>query len=320
MPTIEVLAGGVQSTVQDLGRPGFRASGVPTGGAMDRFALAAANLLVGNEEGSAGLEILLGGLALVFRAPAAICVAGADLGAVIDGESAGLWAYLAIATGQELRFTTRRSGARAYLAVAGGLDVAPILHSRSTYLPGGWGGYRGRPLRVGDTLDAGDTPGRGAAGRWLPPEQRPVYSAFPTLRCVLGPHREHFPFRAVETLLSETYTLDPACDRMGYRLRGQALSGTRTSSLPSGGVVPGVLQVLPEGGPILLMADAQTTGGYPIIATVIGADLPLAAQLVPGDRIRFMAVTAEAAISAARARRADLTALEEDPDVEGAPI
>src|SRR5919202_5811304 len=315
MSTVEVLVGGVQCSVQDLGRPGFRASGVPAGGAMDRFALAAGNLLAGNAAETAGLEILLGGLAVKFHAAETICVTGADLGARLDGDDVGLWAPFAAQAGQVLHFTGRRSGSRAYLSVVGGIDVGPVLRSCSTYLPGGWGGFQGRPLEAGDKLAVGDARAPSSVRRWLPPENRPAYSGFPTLRSVAGPHTEHFSVDALETFFAGVYRLEPASDRMGYRLAGPALRDDRREALASCGVLPGAVKVPASGGPILLMADAQTTGGYPIVAVVIGADLPLAAQLIPGDRLRFAPVTVEAAQRAARARRADLAVLLEDEDV-----
>lgn len=287
---------------------------------MDRFALAAANLLVGNVAEAAGLELLLGGLVLRFHTAVTICVTGADLGPRLDGEEMCMWAALAVHAGQVLHFTGRRSGSRAYLSVAGGLAVAPVLRSRSSYLPGGWGGFKGRALEAGDRLPVGDMRAPSAARRWLPPENRPPYSSFPTLRSVPGPHADRFSGAALAAFFAAPYRLDPACDRMGYRLAGASLCDTPREALASAGVLPGAVQVPASGGPILLMADAQTTGGYPIIATVISADLPLAAQLIPGDKLQFVPVTVEAANHAARARRADLALLLEDEAVVWAPV
>jgi biotin-dependent carboxylase-like uncharacterized protein len=318
---IEVLAGGVQTTVQDLGRTAYRASGVPVAGAMDPFALAAANLLAGNAEGDAALEALLGGLILRFAEAAAIGITGADLQAELDGELLPLWTTVTVPAGSTLGFIQRRGGARAYLAVAGGIIVRPALGSRSTYLAGGWGGYQGRPLRAGDALPVETTADRPERiDRWLPAEYRPAYSSFPTLRCVLGPHQRYLAPTARETFFGATYRLGAASDRMGYRLEGPLLGLVGGAALPSAGVLPGVIQTPPNGQPILLMADAQTTGGYPIIATVIGADLPLAAQLAPGDRLRFAEVGVEAAIAAARAQWNDLRTIEQEHAVVGAPI
>ncbi|MDQ5851762.1 MAG: biotin-dependent carboxyltransferase family protein [Chloroflexota bacterium] len=310
MLTIEILAGGIQTTVQDLGRTGYRAAGVPLSGAMDRLALAAANLLVGNDRGAACLETLLGGLALRFLRPCVISVTGGDLQPEVDGAPLGAWAAARVEQGAVLAFAGRRGGARAYLAVAGGLLVPRVLHSASTYLPGGWGGYHGRALHAGDLLETGAN-GRGKSNvdRWLPPEHRPGYSSFPTLQCVAGPHQALFPPETLATFFGRSYTLSPASDRMGYRLAGPTLHAAASANLASAGVLPGTVQVPPHGQPILLMADAQSTGGYPIIATVIGADLPLAAQLLPGDRVRFRAVSVSEAVAAARRQHAVLVAI-----------
>lgn len=321
MVALEVLAGGFQTTVQDLGRDRYRVLGVPSGGALDRFALRAANLCAGNAPSAVALEVLAGGLSLRCLRACTISITGGDLDAQVDGEPVALWATAELHLGSVLTFMDRQTGARAYLAVRGGLAVVQVLGSSSTYLPGGWGGYQGRGLRSGDMLDL--APHNGAPlrpGMWLPPEARPAYSAFPTLRCVLGPHLEFFSDATIADFLGADYVVSSASDRMGYRLDGPTLPPTYGGQLPSLGVLPGVVQAPPDGQPILLMADAQTTGGYPIIATVIGADLPLAAQLLPGDRVRFRAVSPMAAITAARAQNDALLSLGDDDEVGGVPV
>jgi len=321
MAALEVLAGGFQTTVQDLGRDAYGAIGVPRGGAMDRFALRAANSCAGNAPGAAGLEALVGGLSMRFLPACTISITGGDLDARVNGDSVDLWTTTEMRAGSVLTFHGRQTGARAYVAVKGGLAVPRALGSSSTYLPGGWGGYNGRALRTGDMLDI--FPDNGSVirpGMWLPPEARPHYSAFPTLRCVLGPHLNLFLASTIAHFLHRDYVVSSASDRMGYRLDGPALPPIHGAQLPSLGVLPGVVQAPPDGRPILLMADAQTTGGYPIIATVIGADLPLAAQLLPGDRLRFQPVSLITAIAAARAQHDVLLSLGEDDEVRGAPI
>jgi biotin-dependent carboxylase-like uncharacterized protein len=315
-PICEILHGGAQTTVQDEGRAGYGAVGVPRAGAMDRFACWSANLALGNAPDAAVLETLLGGLRLRFLAPATIAIAGADLGAVLDGVELANWTAHEVGAGAELHFRGRIWGARAYLAVAGGWAVAPVLGSRSTYLPGGWGGLEGRALRAGDVLHrASASPAR--APVLLRPEDLPAYSTFPTIRCVAGPHDHAFDDAARGAFWGGVYRLSPACDRMGYRLEGPTIPASEPA-LPSAGVVPGCVQIPPDGLPILLMADAQTTGGYPVIATVIGPDLALAAQLLPGDKLRFQPVTLAAANAIARARHAALDA--PGDEIEGAPI
>ena len=308
---IEVIAPGPLLTVQDLGRPGARRYGVPQGGAMDAFALAAANRLVGNEPGAAGLELTAGGVELAFTRPALLALAGADLGATLGGRPLPLWRATIADAGARLRLTGRRGswGARAYLAVAGGIGVPLVLGSRATELGTGFGGLEGRRLAPGDRLPVGPashslTPPFG--GRW-PEALRPAYGSAPTLRLIPGPHTDCFAPDALQALTTTTLRVGQAANRMGYRLEGLRLEHARPCSLPSLGVIPGVLQVPPDGAPILLMADAQTTGGYPVIGTVIAADLPLAAQLLPGDELRFARTDLATALQARRALAAALT-------------
>jgi len=317
---LEVLHAGMQTTVQDLGRQGYRDVGVPASGAMDLFALIAANRLVGNPRGAAALEALLSGLRLRLCCDLMLCVTGANVSVELDGEPTGMWAPFVAPRDAILAVTARRAGARAYVAVAGGIDVPVVLGSRSTYLPGGWGGYAGRALRAGDIVASLPYAGGIMVPRSVSREQCPAYSSFPTLRCVVGPHVDAFDSDTLEGFFSATYHVSQQSDRMGYRLHGTALQSRSAGTLASAGVLPGALQAPPHGDPILLMADAQVTGGYPIIATVIGADLPVAAQLLPGDRMRFRRVSVSAAIAVAHKQRALLDAIGDEPEVVGVPV
>lgn len=308
---LRVLHGGVLATVQDRGRHGCQRVGVPRSGAMDVFALAAANRLVGNPPDSAVLELTAGGASFVVESPALLAFTGADLGARVDGEQLPLWTAVYVRAGTHVQLTGRTAtwGARAYLAVSGGISLPPVLGSCSTYLPGGFGGYQGRALLSGDVLDFGaptHDPLR-IAGRSWPVAHRPAYSAEPTLRLIPGPHLDYFTPIALETMISHPFTVDARSNRMGYRLMGPSLSHVAPVSLPSLPVMPGVVQVPPDGAPILLMADAQTTGGYPIIGVVIEPDISLAAQLLPGDMLRFAAVSREEAIEVRRQTHGCLT-------------
>ena len=297
-PPLEVVAPGLQTTVQDLGRTGFARFGVPPTGAMDPFAARAANRLVGNRDDAAVLEITLAGPTLRFRGSGSVfAVTGADLSPQLDGAAVPGWTACTSPRGATLKFGKRQAGLRAYLAVAGGLAVPPVLGSAATYLRGPFGGHGGRALQAGDQLHVGAAPAGadGLAGRTLPPAARPSYSRAPQVRVVLGPHAECFPQAALDTLLSAAYTVGPASDRMGYRLQGPALARHEPADILSQGLPLGGLQVPGDGQPIILLADHQTTGGYPLIATVIQADLPLLAQLAPGDRVRFRAVTVDEA-------------------------
>lgn len=303
-PVLEVLTPGALATVQDDGRPGAARHGVPRGGAMDRFALRAANRLLGNPPGAAAVEVTAGGAAFVVLAPTLVAITGADLSATLDAMPLAPWTAVMARRGAVLAMPTRRGawGARAYLAISGGIDVAPVLGSRSTHLAGAFGGLAGRALRPGDQLgaSAGGAEPLVAAGRTWPETLRPPYGPEPLLRVVPGPHSELFAADALAGLAAAPLRVSDNSNRMGYRLEGGRAPHLRTVSLPSLGVFPGVIQVPPDGAPILLMADAQTTGGYPIIGVVASADLPLAAQLLPGDQLRFAVSSRDEALGARR--------------------
>ena len=291
--TVEVIDGGLLTTVQDLGRFGHRRYGVAWGGAVDAPALRAANVLVGNDPGAAGLECAVLGPTLLFLAPTRLAVTGADLGAVLHREDLGPWpvpwgAAVVARAGNRLVFTGRRRGCRAYVALQGGIDVPLVLGSRATDLGAGFGGHEGRALRAGDRLALGAA--RAEPARMAPPAPP---SGRPTLRVILGPQEDHFTPASVARFLSEEYAVTAASDRVGCRLEGAPLAHLRGGEIPSDGMVPGSVQVPPDGRPIVAMADGPTTGGYPKIATVIGADLPLLAQALGGeDRVRFEALAA----------------------------
>jgi antagonist of KipI len=301
----EVLDGGLLTTVQDLGRAGYERIGVPVAGAMDSFALRAANWLVGNPPGAAALEITLVGPRLRAAEKCLVAVTGADLGLRVNGWDLPPWMAFFVRQGGTIEFSGRKTGCRAVLAVAGGIDVAPVMASHSTCLSGGFGGFEGRALRRGDLVPMGSAgfhlPER--AGRAFPRHLIPGYSDAPTIRVVLGPQDAYFTDEGIATFLAGEYQVSPASDRMGCRLVQQ---GERGGKLPestltrgdfiSDGVPLGAVQVPPDGQPIVMLADRQTTGGYPKIATVISADIPLLAQCVPGQSsVRFEAVSVEEA-------------------------
>ena len=290
---LEVWEPGLLTTVQDAGRAGWARFGVPPSGPLDEVAFRAANRLVGNPPGAAGLEITLTGPTLRCTRPALIAVCGADFELWAGTLPIPLWHAVFLRAGQWLRFGTRHRGARAYLAIDGGIDMPPFLDSRSTYLAGGFGGLEGRALRQGDRLPLGQGVSSPAmrAGRAWPASSRPPYTSAPTLRVVLGPQDDYFTPAGLETFLSAAYELSPDSNRMGARLNGPAIAHRDATGIVSDGVVTGSVQVPADGQPIVMLADHQTTGGYPKIATVIRADLPLLAQCLPGDRVRFRAVT-----------------------------
>ena len=290
---LEIWEPGLLTTVQDGGRVGWARFGVPPSGPLDAAAFRAANRLVGNSPGAAGLEITLTGPTLRCSRPSLVAVCGADFELWAGTLRVPTWHAVFLRAGQWLRFGERRRGARAYLAIDGGIDVPPFLGSRSTYLAGGFGGLEGRALRQGDQLPLGDGFPHPAmqAGRAWPASPRPPYMVAPTLRVVLGPQDDAFTRRGVETFLSAAYELSPDSNRMGARLQGPRIAHRDATGIISDGVVTGSVQVPADGQPIVMLADHQTTGGYPKIVTVIRADLPLLAQCLPGDSVRFEAVS-----------------------------
>ncbi len=292
--------------MQDLGRPNAIVAGVQAGGAMDRFAHSAANFLVGNEQGLATLECTLRGPTLIAEQACLIAITGADLDARVNGAPAPAWTSLLLGPGDRLTFAGRRQGARMYIAVAGGFEADRWLGSLSTNLMAGRGGMHGRPLRAGDQLTVAEEARKPAgAGRRVPEQLRPAYGDH-TLHVVAGPHLKRLDPESRDVLFQASYKVSGDSDRMGYRLEGPRLALTGEELL-SFGLVAGAVQVPPSGQPILLMADHQTAGGYPVVATAVSASLPIAAQLLPGDELRLEAITIE---RAQKMRRALADALE----------
>jgi antagonist of KipI len=281
VPGIKVLRAGMFTTVQDLGRRGHRAEGVPLAGAADPLAARVANLLVGNDDDAAVLEFTLVGPDLTFLHDSVIAIGGGEFGDVPR------WRPIEVRAGETVKLGAARSGCRGYLAAAGGLAVSRVLGSRSTYVRAGLGGFQGRVLRDGDVLPV--PPVRRHFGDHWRIDERilPHYSSAPTLRFVPGAHAGQFDAHA----LDGSFKISTQSDRMGVRLIGPALARKAMRDLVSSPVAPGTVQVPPDGQPILLLADAQTIGGYPQIAHVISVDLPLVAQLRPGDTVRFRGVT-----------------------------
>ncbi len=296
-PIFEVIRAGTMATIQDLGRPGHQQFGMPVSGAMDAFSLQAANRLVGNEPGLAALEIALGGLELRAADDCAAAICGAALGARLDDQPCPLWKGLLIRRGQRLAWSGGAPGVWSYLAAAGGLEGEMVLGSKSTYLRGAFGGIAGRAIRAGDVLHAGASSESPAAraGRTLPGEWIPCYADSPAIRVITGPDDDMFTPEAIHVLLSAEFRVTNRSDRMGYRLQGPGLAHKGAAEIFSGAVTAGSIQVPADRQPIVLMADRQTTGGYPQIATVITADLSAMAQRGPGQTVRFAQVSVEQA-------------------------
>lgn len=283
MRGFEVLATGPLSTVQDLGRPGLAGIGVGVSGAADRGSLRLANRLVGNDEGAAAVEVTLGGLQVRARGDLTVAFTGAPCPATVDGRVVPVNTVLRVPAGAHLRLGRPERGLRSYLAVRGGIAVEPVLGSCATDTLAGLGPVQPRP---GAVLPVGE-----------PPRAFPVVDAAPVpagddlvLAVVPGPRDDWFADGALAALLSEPYEVTAESDRVGMRLCGPALARARGGELPSEGMVSGALQVPPSGQPTLFLADHPVTGGYPVIAVVVAADVDRAAQARPGQRLRFRAV------------------------------
>lgn len=297
---ISVIQPGPLTTVQDAGRPGHRAAGVSPGGAADSFALRVTNLLVGNPDDAAVLECTLAGPTLEFSEATTIALGGGEF------SGAPSWKPIGVKSGERLVLGPLRTGCRGYVAVAGGIEVPLALGSRSTHLRAGLGGIEGRGLRAGDRLQAQSWQLPHTAQHWqISRELLPDYSSSPIVRVLPGSQFSEFN----RSWLGQAFTVTPVSDRMGLRLQGIPVVRQRGTELLSGAVAPGTLQVPPDGQPILLLADAQTVGGYPRLAHVIGVDLPLVAQVRPGDTLRFSEVDLAEAHRLWRAREKMLALL-----------
>lgn len=305
---------GLLTTVQDLGRYGYERFGVPASGAMDAFALRAANALVGNPAEAAALEIGLDGVTLTASEAVLIAVTGAgEVSVRINGRALPAWSALFVRARESVKVVKPGAG-WAYLAVRGGIEVPLVLGSRATYLRGRFGGLEGRALRAGDTLPIGrPVDARWAvdlAGRTLPAEARPRYGDPATVEVIPGPQLGRFSHEALARFLSETFTVSAESDRMGYRLSGPSLAPGE-ADLISEAMPLGAIQVPASGQPLVMLADRPTTGGYPKIATIIRADVPLLAQCPPDTgRVRFRTTTLEAAQAKYRAQLASLQWIE----------
>ncbi len=287
-PGLVVEDAGLLTTVQDTGRWGYQRYGVSVSGAMDVTAHRRANRLVGNPDEAATLEITLVGPVLRFETVMRVGVAGATFDLRLDGRAVSTDTLLHVEPGQTLAFGRRTAGARGYLAAAGGFAVPAVLGSRSTHLRSGMGGLAGRALRAGDRLAVGPSRGgaprrESTATRWS--RRMPLGGAL--VRVLPGPHAGLFDPAVLRRLETVRYTIRPESDRMGYRLDGAAIVGAERVSLLSQGFPIGAVQVVPSGAVIVAMADRQTAGGYPRVATVITADVPLLGQLAPSDWIEF---------------------------------
>ncbi len=320
MTALRIRACGPLTSLQDAGRPGWQRFGVSTSGAMDRLALAAANAIVGNPPGAGAVELALAGGAFTAEdGPVRAAVTGAPCPVSVDGRGVAPGTSVLVRPGETLEIGAMREGVYAYLAAAGGFDAAPALGSVSLHPRARIGGVDGRACRPGDRLGAAGRPGLDPSSDssldlslelaldlsrdpWLLDPDAP-------LRVVLGPQDDHFTRDGVATFLGGAYRVTAEADRMGYRLSGPRVEHREGFNIVSDGIVSGSVQVPGSGEPIVMMADRQTTGGYPKIATVISADLRVLAQRRPGSPVRFRAVPVEEAQAIARERAALIAGL-----------
>jgi biotin-dependent carboxylase-like uncharacterized protein len=308
---VEVTDPGLSTTVQDLGRPGHYHVGIPPSGALDLMSALAGNLLVGNPEDAAVLEATFMGPTLRFDTDAVVAVTGAVLRPTVDGDERPVWESFPVAAGEELAFATLEAGARAYIAVSGGIATDPRLGSRSTYALGSLGGLEGRPLQSGDVLPLGD--GDGTAGRAIPEDLWPQFPDDAEVRVVMGLYDHRLTDAGRETFLGSPYELTPTSDRVGFRYKGPALelvereqpfgAGSDLSNIVDAPYPIGSIQVPGGTEPIVLHRDAVSGGGYMMIGTVIGPDLDRIAQCQPSTRTTFVEVTLDEALGIRADRR-----------------
>lgn len=311
---LEILSPGPLTTVQDLGRFGYGRYGVPQSGALDAFALRVGNLLVGNAEGDAGLEMTFIGITARVLTDFVVAITGADLQPALNGVRIEMWRSHRVGKGDILSLRTARSGCRAYLACGGGIDLPPLLGSRSTNLGSGFGGLSGRALRKGDFLalrvpeSSGDLEGQAVdQGRV------PLYEKRYSVRVIPGPHDDHFSPGQLNRFFRSEYQIAPESDRTGIRLAGPSIKTKMgySDSIISEGIVPGSVQVPGDGRPIILLNET-VTGGYRKIATVIAADLPSLGQAKPGDLLRFRPVSLREARAALRGAEKNMAAIRDE--------
>lgn len=317
---IEVVKPGLATTVQDLGRPGYYHLGIPLSGALDQYALRVANLLVGNDEGAAALECTLLAPELLFQGETVFAVTGAQLDVKLNGQTVDTHTSHAARAGDRLSFGIMKSGARAYVAVAGGMAVPIVLGSRSTYGLGAFGGFQGRKLAAGDVLPVGQAGARARAGRTVSAALRVVAPKELELRVLPGLYYHRLEASAVASFFADTWAVAPDADRIGYRYKnGRPLkfidrqqpfgAGSDPSNIVDAGYPYGSIQVPSGTEPIILHRDAVSGGGYAMIGTVISADMDRIAQMQPGNKARFVAVEMAAALAARAQYRARLDTL-----------
>lgn len=292
MKDMVIINPGLYTTVQDRGRWGYQEYGMPVTGAMDDYSLRLANILVGNDEYDAVLETTLNGPEISFNTNVVAAITGANMMPRVNGFTVSMWRSLKLSKGDVLSFDMVRAGTRGYISFAGGLDIPTVMGSRSTYVRGAIGGYEGRKLKSNDEINVRDKdfPIEQLAGRVIPQQYIPQYDDSCIIRVVPGPQDDCFTEESIEKFFSSEYEITKEADRMGYRLSGPQLMHKDGADIISDGINLGSVQVPGHGMPIVMMSDRQTTGGYTKIATVISSDIPVMAQLKPGNKVKFVRI------------------------------
>lgn len=290
MGIIKIIDPGFLTTVQDKGRYGYQQFGVPVSGVMDDFAYRVANILVENDELQAVLEATIVGPKVEFESQEIISITGGNLSPRINGNEIPMWRSLKVNKGDVLSFAGGKSGCRSYIAFSGGIDVPTIMGSKSTYIKGKIGGYKGRKLKFEDRLNIKKS-GKIFKSRIMPNKYIPKYTNKINVHIILGPQDEYFTNKGIETFLSNQYTITNECDRMGIRLNGPQIEHVSGADIISDGIEFGAIQIPGHGKPIIMMADRQTTGGYTKVANVISTDLYKIAQAKPGDKVKFQKIS-----------------------------
>lgn len=293
MGEIRIKNPGLLTLIQDNGRYGYQQFGVPVSGVMDSFSHRVANILVGNNENEALLEVTILGPEVEFMNDSLIAITGGDLSPVLNGNLIPMWESICVRKGDTLGFGQVKNGCRSYIAFAGGIQVEKVMGSRSTYAKAKIGGLHGGNLKSGDILKIGDLEDNLTFTKYrkLPDKYIPTYSNSIEVRVILGPQDDYFTEKGLDKFLSTEYKVTNECDRMGYRLEGEVIEHVNSGDIISDGINFGAIQVPSHGQPIIMMADRQTAGGYTKIANVISIDLPKIGQAKPGDCIRFKKVT-----------------------------
>lgn len=288
MSKVKIINPGFLTTIQDMGRTGYQKYGVPVAGAMDIWSMELANILVGNHKNEGVLEITITGPIIEFNDNEVIALTGALFDIYVNNKKVEMNKTIYVTKGDILRINRASNGTRAYLSFAGGFKIAKVMGSKSTYLRSGLGGFKGRKLKAGDILEINKEKNNKYLGvREIPKSLLINYGNEARLRVIMGPEHNRFTKKGIKTFFNREYILSNQCDRMGYRLCGEKIEHVNGADIISSGITLGAVQVPSNGEPIIMMADRQTTGGYPRIANVITVDIPILAQLKAGDKVRF---------------------------------